>query len=287
MMQVVALNEIVLPRAMQLLYHFRESSLFLLNNLREHGPRRMHHPNSGNFRCVVDGQENVRAVFCLANRGNLLAHGDPVEDYTGLILEDISDEAIPIRGFIGPWDIVNPLHQRYCEHHSEFMTTFNNREALYTGSVLNRQKAPANASVRLLTINDFAQWVTLNTAYLQEENMPASVNEAERKLLFKEKTERKFWWGCFDGTQLVGIASINAHFEAIGQLGGLYTASAYRRKGVARALLNRIFNDAAVVHRMTTLSIFTGEKNAPAQALYEGSGFQRAGMFGMIFGQNR
>lgn len=284
MMQVVALNEIMMPKAMNLLFHFRESSLFLLNNLREHGPRRRHHPNSGNFRCVIDAAETVRAVFCLVNRGTLLAHGDPLENYTNLILEDISEEPIPVRGFIGPWDIVNPLHQGYCELHSDFHATFSSREIMFTAQTMARPGTPNNPAVRLLTPDDFPQWAQLNSAYLHEEGLPSQITEEQRQKLFVEKTQRKYWWGCFDGPKMVGIASFNAHFETIAQLGGVYTLPDYRRKGVARAVINRIFSDATNVHKISTLSIFTGENNAGAQKLYESIGFQRAGIFGMILG---
>lgn len=284
MMQVVALNELMMPKAMQLLFHFRESSLFLLNNLREHGPRRMHHPNSGNFRCVVDASETVRAVFCLANRGTLLAHGDPLENYTGLILEDIADEPIPVRGFLGPWDIITPLHQGYCERNPEFKATFHSREIMFTAHTNNHPGNPNNPAVRLLTPEDFSQWITLNDQYLTEEQLPVQVTADQRQKLFVEKTQKKHWWGCFDGQQMVGTASLNARFESIAQIGGVFTLPTYRRKGVARAAINRIFSDALNVHKIATLSIFAAEKNEAGQKMCERLGFARAGIFGLILG---
>ena len=282
MLQVVPLNEIMMPKAMHLLLQFGESSLFLLNNLREHGPRRSQHPNSGNFRCVVDANDAVHAVFCLANRGTLLAHGDSLEDYTSLIVQDLTDNSIPLKGFIGPWEMIAPLSKAYGTLHPEFVPTLSRREAMMTANLTGRIILPNHPSVRLLTPQDFSDWLAVHTLYLEEEVIPQNISIEQQQKLFKERCQKKHWWGSFDGTQLTGIASLNAHFESLAQIGSVFTMPSHRRKGVAKAIINRVISDVSLIHRVTSISVFTSEENTPAQKLYAGLGFKHAGIFGMI-----
>lgn len=92
------------------LFMHEESSQFLINNLRAHGPLLREHHNSGNFKAIRRNGKIV-SVFCLARRGNLIiqsSFNDPA-----VVIDACSKEPIELKGFIGDWDSVEPVYQLF------------------------------------------------------------------------------------------------------------------------------------------------------------------------------
>ncbi len=88
-------------------------------------------------------------------------------------------------------------------------------------------------------------------------------------------------WTVWDGATLAGCGALRQHSPALGEVKSMRTASAYRRRGVGRLVLETIIA-AAGARGLTTLSLETGTAGAfePARALYRTYGFRRCAPFG-------
>jgi putative acetyltransferase len=88
------------------------------------------------------------------------------------------------------------------------------------------------------------------------------------------------FWTVWDGDELLGCGALRALGGQQGELKSMRTASAHLRKGVARALLNHIV-DEALCRNYTRLSLETGSAPAfdPARQLYASAGFVPCGPF--------
>ena len=87
------------------------------------------------------------------------------------------------------------------------------------------------------------------------------------------------------GSELVSIGQLNTKTDHLGIVGGVYTVPKWRRKGLARMLMNQIIHDCKNKLSLRKLIIFTGEQeNLPAQKLYESLGCQKAGYMALLFG---
>ncbi|MNS44153.1 Acetyltransferase (GNAT) family protein [compost metagenome] len=282
-MHVELLSESRRDEALAFLRDRRETSLYLLNNLAEYGPVLTEQLNSGNFKVVVDG-DRVVAVFVLARRGNLLAQTDRAAELAGLILAACESEPIALQGFVGNWTVADPLHQAYRARRPHFDTTFNARDILFRRPV-EAVTTPGDTAVRPLRADDFEAWDPLQRAFLEQEGIPVQGTEAQRRAQFGVQTARGHWWGYFAAGELVSTVALNACVEGVGQVGGVYTPPEHRRRGYSRAVMQRLFADAAGPLGLHTLILFTGEGNVEAQRMYEQLGFERIGHFGLIFGQ--
>jgi putative acetyltransferase len=82
------------------------------------------------------------------------------------------------------------------------------------------------------------------------------------------------FWTAWSGTQLVGCGALKALGASHGEIKSMRTVSAYRRKGVARAMLQHIIDEARN-RAYVRLSLETGSMQAfePARHLYERFGF--------------
>lgn len=80
---------------------------------------------------------------------------------------------------------------------------------------------------------------------------------------------------------IVGKAALNAVGENYAQLGGVYTVPAFRRRGIARALVEHVV--AAQNAEGKRVVLFAKKKNLPAQKLYENCGFERFGDFKICY----
>ena len=87
-------------------------------------------------------------------------------------------------------------------------------------------------------------------------------------------------WGVFDGGKCVALGGLNvdphANDPKVGRVRRLYVSSAYRKKGVATALLEMIIGKAR--QNFTTLRLSAhrpGASNEAASKLYEEIGFAK------------
>lgn len=89
------------------------------------------------------------------------------------------------------------------------------------------------------------------------------------------------FWTVWSGSSLLGCGALREISPAHGEIKSMRTASAHRRKGVARAMLTHIIAEATK-RRYHRLSLETGSMQAfaPAQKLYESFGFTYCPPFG-------
>ena len=93
------------------------------------------------------------------------------------------------------------------------------------------------------------------------------------------KPEISFWTIWSDG-QLLGCGALKEIDPLHGEVKSMRTAASHRRRGVARAMLTHIVNEARS-RGYKKLSLETGSQGAfaPARQLYEGFGFYYSGPF--------
>ena len=278
-----------------------ETSLFLLSNLALFGPRLGENWNSGNYH-LIEEAGRVVAVFCLTRRGNLLVQAGGRTDLAESILEACESEPFEVCGVAGEWATAAALWD-LVRMDPRFEPGVSSRDVLYrfplaTGaaaavtSPARTSSAIPNAPARRLTVRalepgDFEQWEPLNTAYLAELHLPLPVVDEAHEAEFGRRARARWWWGAFAGSELVGTVALNAAYGAVGQVGGVYTRPADRKKGVARAAMGLLMQDCRDYHGFDKLILFTGEDNQGARRLYESLGFEMAGAFGLLLGSRR
>lgn len=264
-----------------------DTSLFLLSTLAALGPRLGQHLNSGNFRLIEEAGQVV-AVCCLTRRGNLLVQAGGRTDLAEQIFEACEGEPIEVRGVVGEWPMAEALW-KFLRADPRFETTHHLKDVLYR-LMLNAKPGTRaeSANVRALDAGDFVQWERLNSAYFAELSLPLQATLEQRRTDFIVRIRSGLWWGAFDDCyELVSIAAINATYGSLGQVGGVYTRPAERRKGLSRAVMQLLIEDCSRRLHFEKLVLFTGEDNSAARRLYESLGFEPAGAFGLLLGDRR
>jgi RimJ/RimL family protein N-acetyltransferase len=279
MIQDVTDSDLVRVRAY--LEAHMDTSLFLLSNLAMLGPRLGEHPNSGNYRCVVE-QGTIVAVFSLTRRGNLLVQGAGRGDLAEQILSACDSEPIEVTGVVGDWPTAEALWRLVCAD-PRFEPTLSQKDLLFTLPLTGGAEA-LTANARLLSANDFERWEPLNAAYLAELRIPLELSHDQRRGEFESAARADRVWGAFDDDRLVAIAGLNAVYARLGQVGGVYSRPEERRKGYGRAVMRQLIADCRNRHRFERLALFTGHDQLAARRLYESLGFQPVGTFGLFLG---
>jgi RimJ/RimL family protein N-acetyltransferase len=281
-----------LERVRCFLEAYVESSLFLLSNLAIFGPRLGEAWNSGNYQ-LVEEEGRIVAVFCLTRRGNLLVQSGGRTDLAEAIMEACESEPVEVCGVVGEWAIAQAIWKLLLAD-PWFEPGHGSKDVLYRLDLVSQEQehripehAAAGVTVRPLIAGDFEQWERLNTAYLAELNLPLPVVDAAHEAEFARRTQARWWWGAFVRGELAATVALNAAYGTVGQVGGVYTRPADRKKGIAQAAMRVLIDDAAAYHRFTKLILFTGEDNVGARRLYESLGFEAAGAFGLLLGARR
>jgi ribosomal protein S18 acetylase RimI-like enzyme len=269
-----------------------ETSLFLLSNLAIFGPRLGESWNSGNYQ-LAEEDGRIVAVFCLTRRGNLLVQAGGRADLAEAILEACESEPIEVCGVAGEWPVAAALWDLLLADPRFEPGQGSSKDVLYRlplASEMSRapsQRLPAGVSVRPLDPCDFEQWEPLNTAYLAERHLPLPVVDAAHEAEFARRARARWWWGAFAGSELAATVALNAAYGRVGQVGGVYTRPADRKKGFARAAMRQLVEDCTEEHRFEKLILFTEEDNLPARRLYDSLGFEAVGAFGLLLGSRR
>jgi predicted GNAT family acetyltransferase len=263
-----------------------DTSLFLLSTLSALGPRLGSHLNSGNFR-LIEEDGRIVAVCCLTRRGNLLVQAGGRTDVAEQIFEACETESIEVRGIVGEWATAEALWN-LLRADPRFEATHALKDVLYRLMLEGVGPRCSSAHVRTLDARDFVQWERLNSAYFAELSLPLQATLEQRRADFMLRIRSGLWWGAFDDChELVSIAALNATYGSLGQVGGVYTRPANRRKGLSRAVMQLLIEDCRTRLGFEKLVLFTGDDNIAARALYESLDFQVAGAFGLLLGDRR
>lgn len=263
-----------------------ESSMFLLGNLESLGPCLTDHHNSGDYKVVVRDDE-VIGVFCLSRRGNLLVQVGDL-DFGQELVRTISDQALagnlPVKGILGPWGITSALWDELAPRIGARAPSFSSKEPLYRLNDLQGFSKYEDSQVRCLEALDFDQWKPSRIAYVEEEGLKQDLNEDQLRTAFQDMVDKQTAWGLF-GTEgaLEAMVGLNSRAQDVGQVGGVYTTPALRKRGHAKRAMKAMMRDCFLKHGITKMILFTGETNIAAQRLYESLGYERIGHFGIIF----
>jgi len=88
------------------------------------------------------------------------------------------------------------------------------------------------------------------------------------------------FWTAWDGGHLLGCGALKELDPFHGEIKSMHTAEAYRRRGVAKALLAHIVEEArSRSYRRLSLETGSMDAYAPARDLYAGFGFVPCGPF--------
>ncbi len=254
-----------------------DTTQFLLANLRTHGSRLSEHENSGNMKLIRAGGL-VCGVFEITRRGVILLQAEP--EHAGIILADCVAERIPITGFIGEWASVEPVYRK-C---AGFRATYESREILYRLLLVGNLRLGRDARVRFLIESDFAEWSAFRTEYLSELRLPENLSPEQVHSQFINQARDRIWWGLFSGGKLVSRAGLNAIVPDVGQVGGVFTPPALRKRGFSKAVMLHMLMDCREIHGHSKSILFTGETDVAARKLYESIGYAPVGEFALIFG---
>lgn len=257
-------------------------SLFLLGNFESYGIKLTEAPYSGNFK-LIRSFDKIVGIFCLTRKGNLLIEATVQEPIFDIVLEACHQEPVPLKGLIGSWDLCGPFWEYLKTKKIIQKEIFTSKEVLY-GVELGMQDSPVQSNVRLLTEVDYDQWKPLRLDYFIEEGLPNDLTDNQLLEQFRNKAKKKIIWGFFQNNTLVSIADLNAKALDLGQVGGVYTAPSFRRRGYSKLVMQQLLSDAKKLHKIRKLIIFTGENNFPAQKLYNSLGVSQLGYFALLFG---
>ncbi len=284
-MKIVNVTDATIDRCFAFLKKHEDSAQFLINNLREHGPKLTAHHNSGNFKMVTAADEMV-GVFCLTRRGNLNAQLEVnrVEaSCTEAIIESLKSEPIMLKGFIGDWPSIEPILTLYRKLHPDYAPAYESKEILYSYQLNpTDQKLQHDHRVRFLEERDFPQWLVFSKAYMAELSIPDELSDEQKRSDFAKQIKNQVWWGLFQGDSLQSRVALNSKGESVGQVGGVYTPPNLRQRGLAKAAMFHMLKDCRDLHHHTKSILFTGETDLPAQKLYQSMGYKRIGSFALV-----
>ena len=282
MIKIKRLNHENQAEAELFLEKHENTSQFLINNLKEHGPNLTDHHNSGNFKVIFQG-DLIKAVFCLSRRGNLIVQSD--DDYSEMIIKDCENEEISLKGFIGERDSIEPVYKYFQKIKPCYKPIYESQEILYSYELkLNDSYLVYDQRVRLLNKSDFNQWIEQDKAYMHELNIPDDLELKQKKVDFTRRVLNQSLWGMFDNSILVSQVGLNSKGERIGQIGGVFTPLNFRRKGYAKITMSHVLKDCRDLHGHNKNILFTGQTDIPAQKLYESIGYRQVALFALILG---
>lgn len=285
MITTALLTDATRPAALALLQGRLRSSIFLLGNLAEFGPVLTDHLNSANFRVILrDGV--VAGVFALTRRGNLLVQTDRAADYGEAIFAALEADPLTLTGLVGDWDLIDPLRGRLQAQQPGWQASYNQREPLFELPLQGRPVPASAAQARLLTPADFDAWHALREAFNLEAGLPNPSTREQMQTMFLGMVARSRQWGVNVDGQLVALAAMNSDAGGAGLVGGVFTDAGFRRRGLSRAIMEKLAADARDVIGLDRLVLFTGDTNEAAQTLYTSMGFAQDGLFGLIFGSD-
>lgn len=281
--QIIPWNKHYETEALELLKKYEETSLLLLENLKSFGPTLTEDSYSGNFKCLVKNGQVV-AVFALTRVGNLIVQTDYNENYAEIIVNACLQENIPFHGVVGDWELVKPIWDYAKQKIPTLKENSGKKDILY--SVNLEGIAPNNSEhkIKYLDAADYAAWDKLNQAFQLEQHLDQEEAPTIKHQRFIQEVTNQRWLGLFIDQQLVSTVAYIACVNKVGQVGGVYTLPAMRRKGLVRTLMLRLMYDGKVKKHLDRLILCTGEDNFRAIKLYESLGFKKIGYFGLLFG---
>jgi predicted GNAT family acetyltransferase len=230
---------------------------------------------------MVEVRYNREIVLVASLATNIVLAGDPAapRDVLDAALAAIADRILtrmlPVRAIISPANLVEGLWSR-LRTRLDPPTVVRMTQPVY--AIRRRFDLPDLTESRYATRSDLEQLVPACAAMHKEE---VGIDPMERDAVgyrerIRDLVERK------RSIVLIanGVIAAKCEFSAVTpdavQLMGVWTAPAYRRRGLSRAMLREVCGHLA--RKGKTVTLFVNDFNRPAMSLYEGLGFQRIGV---------
>jgi len=260
-----------------------ETCMFMLANLREHGCTKNNHPNSGDFYLIMDGH-NICGAFSLVSRGNLLFQFDErvnIQSVLSFLEENVRTR---LQGVLGKNKLAKEIWEIAKQKNSQLLENYSSREILYTFAP-NKDDFPDIPNGELFTSEEFNIYNTFTEQFYIDQHLPNNSSLEVRQERFKANLKDKSIWNLKVNDEIVSMAGLNAKYENISQIGGVFTPKRYRNKGYSQLCMKNLIHDCLYKQGINKLILFTGDDNIPAQKVYESVGFNRIGHYGMYFGE--
>jgi len=280
--EIIKWNEKLEHQAYELLNKYKESSLFLLANLKEHGSKLTDASYSANFKCLVKNNQVV-AVFALTRTGTILVQTDRAYDYSEIIVSESLKEPISISGVIAEWDLAKQIWDYAKNKIFGFDKVFCKKTMLFSIRLNDLVYVKASFCIKYLEPQNYAEWNAINNALLLERNLNQNENETAKHKRFLGNIQHQYLFGVFINKQLIATASFISCVDKLGQIGDVFTIPAMRRQGLAKELVYQLLIDGKINKHLEEVVLFTGEDNHAAIKLYEGLGFKKIGYIGLLF----
>jgi len=289
--QIVLLKD-VYKESLEYLSKYEDTTTMLLGNLKRYGTQIADdQPYSGNFKTVLRNDGKVIGVFELVRIGNILVHLESAEECAPILVESCLEEKIPIKGIIGDYNSTIFLQKELVRRNIFKEIESEGKEALYVFEFAKKSilKVPSEPKVvtRRLNEGDFIQYHPCRILLSQELKIPFNLSEEESKNDFSERCSKGTQWGTFvDGTLVSTAFLIGMTGEGLATIGGVWTASEVRRRKMSQRTMITLMEDCKNVFKLRKLVLFTDpiDENGPGK-LYQSLGFEKVGLFGMIFNQ--
>jgi RimJ/RimL family protein N-acetyltransferase len=264
------------------------SSMFLLSNMRESGLTDRGVRAHGTYAGVFEGGELVGIVAHYWN-GNLIPQSPP-EHLEALWRLAVAESGRPVRGAVGPSEqcfaILDALNappesihmatkeQLYCMQVDELRVP----PALADGVVQARRATPADLPL-------LAAWrANYAVEALAAEETPELRRHSEESIA-RQLAAGQCWVTTLND-EVVAMSAFNARIEEAVQIGGVYTPTARRRQGYAKAAVAQSLLDART-EGVAQAILFTDVDNVAADKAYRGIGFRVVGDFAIILLDDR
>lgn len=230
---------------------------------------------------MVEVRYNRDIVVVASLATNIVLAGDPaaprdvVDAALSAIAERILTRMLPVRAIISPANLVEGLWSR-LRTRLDPPTVVRMTQPVY--AIRKRLDFPDLAESRYALRSDLEQLVPACAAMHKEE---VGIDPLERDAVgyrerIRDLIERKRSVVLIANGAIAAKCEYSAVTPDAVQLMGVWTAPAYRRRGLSRALLREVCGHLA--RKGKTVTLFVNDFNRPAMSLYEGLGFQRIGV---------
>ncbi len=281
MIQIKLINQDSKKLILDFLWEHQEYCMFLLSNIKEFGGLLGESPNSGNT-YYIENNKKIEGVFYLARRGNLLVHLLN-ENHIDQVIEHLqSNEKIEVSGVLGQASQASSFYNKFKIKH-KLEDLFLSDEILY--SIKLDESLHKVENVNYFPKDKIALYLEFVRGFYNDQNLPDTLDDETRAKLFNNSVDKKTIWSLKEDNEIVSMAAMNAMYENIGQVGGVYTPKEHRSRGFSKKCMRGLLYDCFHQHKLQKIILFTGNTNIAAQKVYEAIGFKRIGRYGMFFGK--